>query len=475
MGSREYLTRAEAALAGTVPLPCRAPLVRRAGPGQALGRAGRRRPRSRIGAGDEPEPLPGDLHRPLVARARVRDTGDTYPEQVQESADLVAARPASTAGRWPGRAPGARPSPGSAPTSVTWCADGWPTGRRESTASWCCPIGFVTDHLEVLYDLDVELAAVAPEVGPAPRPHRLAQRRSTLHRRPGRRGQRRRSASGLKRPCDVWWSSAAASVGWPRPGSYGWRRWPRGRADADAMPPAWSCWSRRPGWAVRSTACRSAVASSTRVPTAFSGAGPRHSTSAARSAWATHWSRSPMVAPACGPAAGCAPCPRAWRWASRSASGRRPDRASSGCAATSPWPATRWPPRPDVRGPIGDRSIGPLVSRKLGRRVADRLVDPLIGGIHAGSVDDMSAAATYPPLLAAAQKRGSLMRALRAEIPVPSDDPPPLFWAVEAAWRLWSNDCAPRSSLVVWRSAAVRRSIASSDWNPSGAARRAGT
>jgi len=89
-------------------------------------------------------------------------------------------------------------------------------------------------------------------------------------------------------------------------------------------------------------------------------------------------------------------------------------------------------PRPDVRGPIGDRSIGPLVARKLGRRVVDRLVDPLIGGIHAGSVDDMSAAATYPPLIAAAQKRGSLMRALRAEVPAPSHDAPPLFWALNS-------------------------------------------
>jgi oxygen-dependent protoporphyrinogen oxidase len=88
-------------------------------------------------------------------------------------------------------------------------------------------------------------------------------------------------------------------------------------------------------------------------------------------------------------------------------------------------------PRPDVRGPIGDRSIGPLVSRKLGRRVTERLADPLIGGIHAGSVDDMSAAATFPPLLAAAQKRGSLMRALRAEIPPPPADPPPLFWTID--------------------------------------------
>jgi oxygen-dependent protoporphyrinogen oxidase len=43
----------------------------------------------------------------------------------------------------------------------------------------------------------------------------------------------------------------------------------------------------------------------------------------------------------------------------------------------------------------------------------------------------MSAAATFPPLLAAAQKRGSLMRALRAEIPPPPADPPPLFWTID--------------------------------------------
>jgi protoporphyrinogen/coproporphyrinogen III oxidase len=88
-------------------------------------------------------------------------------------------------------------------------------------------------------------------------------------------------------------------------------------------------------------------------------------------------------------------------------------------------------PRPDVRGPIGDRAIGPLVARKLGQRVVDTMVDPLIGGIHAGSVDDMSAAATFPPLLAAAQRRGGLMRALRAEVPAPDPDGPPLFWSLE--------------------------------------------
>ena len=97
-------------------------------------------------------------------------------------------------------------------------------------------------------------------------------------------------------------------------------------------------------------------------------------------------------------------------------------------------------PRPDLRGPMGDRSVGPLVARKLGRDVVDSLVDPMMGGIHAGSVEDMSAAAVYPPLLAAAQRRGGLMRALRAEVeasapaasgPGPTEGTPPLFWALQ--------------------------------------------
>jgi oxygen-dependent protoporphyrinogen oxidase len=87
-------------------------------------------------------------------------------------------------------------------------------------------------------------------------------------------------------------------------------------------------------------------------------------------------------------------------------------------------------PRPDMRGPIGDRAVGPLVARKQGHRVVDTLAEPLIGGIHAGAVDDMSAAAVFPPLLAAAQRRGSLMRALRSELPPPDPEGPPLFWAL---------------------------------------------
>ncbi len=48
-----------------------------------------------------------------------------------------------------------------------------------------------------------------------------------------------------------------------------------------------------------------------------------------------------------------------------------------------------------------DMAVGAIVSRHLGRQVTERLADPLIGGIHAGPVTAMSAAAVFAPLLAA--------------------------------------------------------------------------
>jgi len=88
-------------------------------------------------------------------------------------------------------------------------------------------------------------------------------------------------------------------------------------------------------------------------------------------------------------------------------------------------------PRPDARGPLGDRAIGPLVAHKLGRQVVDRLVDPLVGGIHAGGVADASAAAIFPGLLANPKRRASFMRAIAAFAPEPPrEDGEPLFWAL---------------------------------------------
>jgi oxygen-dependent protoporphyrinogen oxidase len=68
-------------------------------------------------------------------------------------------------------------------------------------------------------------------------------------------------------------------------------------------------------------------------------------------------------------------------------------------------------------GPDSDFAIGALVRRRLGDEVHDRLADPLIGGIHAGPIDSMSAAAVFPQLVSASRAGGSLMRALRPRPP----------------------------------------------------------
>lgn len=74
------------------------------------------------------------------------------------------------------------------------------------------------------------------------------------------------------------------------------------------------------------------------------------------------------------------------------------------------------PPTP----PGDDVSVGELIARRFGPEVAERLVEPLVGGIHAARIDQLSAAATVPQLLAAARKNRSLLRALRA-----TPSPPP--------------------------------------------------
>jgi oxygen-dependent protoporphyrinogen oxidase len=65
---------------------------------------------------------------------------------------------------------------------------------------------------------------------------------------------------------------------------------------------------------------------------------------------------------------------------------------------------------------IGDDiSVHDLVSRRFGPEVAARLVEPLIGSIHAARTADLGAAATVPQLLAAARRSRSLLLGLRRE------------------------------------------------------------
>lgn len=64
--------------------------------------------------------------------------------------------------------------------------------------------------------------------------------------------------------------------------------------------------------------------------------------------------------------------------------------------------------------PLGDdASLWHLVASRFGRQVADRLVEPLVGGIYAGWTRGLSAEVSAPQLLAAAKANRSLLLALR--------------------------------------------------------------
>ncbi len=64
--------------------------------------------------------------------------------------------------------------------------------------------------------------------------------------------------------------------------------------------------------------------------------------------------------------------------------------------------------------PDQDVSIGQLVRGRLGGQALERLIDPLLGGIHAGSCDELSVRATAPQLPAALDRGRGLVRGLRA-------------------------------------------------------------
>jgi protoporphyrinogen/coproporphyrinogen III oxidase len=61
----------------------------------------------------------------------------------------------------------------------------------------------------------------------------------------------------------------------------------------------------------------------------------------------------------------------------------------------------------------GDVSLGEFVTKRLGREVVDRLVEPLLGGVYAGHADDLSLDATLPQLGTAVRMQPSLLHAAR--------------------------------------------------------------
>lgn len=58
-----------------------------------------------------------------------------------------------------------------------------------------------------------------------------------------------------------------------------------------------------------------------------------------------------------------------------------------------------------------DASLGEFVRRRLGQAAVDRLAAPLLAGIHAGDVEQLSVRATFPQLVEVEQQYGSLAAA----------------------------------------------------------------
>lgn len=85
-------------------------------------------------------------------------------------------------------------------------------------------------------------------------------------------------------------------------------------------------------------------------------------------------------------------------------------------------------PRAPRRGST-DEALGAMVARHLGREVVGAFTEPLLAGIYAGDAWSLSAHSTFPALVDAAGRGGSLMVNARAAAPkrFPGQGPPSAF------------------------------------------------
>lgn len=63
----------------------------------------------------------------------------------------------------------------------------------------------------------------------------------------------------------------------------------------------------------------------------------------------------------------------------------------------------------------GDTSVGKFIERRFGRQVVDRLLDPILGSLHAGDVYNLSLRATTPELAPIADSGRSIMMSRRRQ------------------------------------------------------------
>ena len=95
--------------------------------------------------------------------ARILDDGDPYPDQLRATAQAVAARADITGWRVAWQSAGRTPEPWIGP-DIAEVLDELAAGG-DVHGVLVCPAGFTSDHLEILYDLDVEASARARSLG----------------------------------------------------------------------------------------------------------------------------------------------------------------------------------------------------------------------------------------------------------------------------------------------------------------------
>ena len=94
--------------------------------------------------------------------ARIVKSGDPYPDELLESADAVARAAGVMSWRFAYQSAGKTPTPWLGPDVLEAIETIAAEGRRHILS---VPFGFVCDHLEILYDIDIEAIGRADELG----------------------------------------------------------------------------------------------------------------------------------------------------------------------------------------------------------------------------------------------------------------------------------------------------------------------
>lgn len=93
--------------------------------------------------------------------ARIVEMGDPYPQQLLETSEVIASRVGITNWQFTWQSAGRTAEPWLGPDILDTLQE---LSREQVEDVLVAPIGFVSDHLEVLYDLDIEAKSIAKEI-----------------------------------------------------------------------------------------------------------------------------------------------------------------------------------------------------------------------------------------------------------------------------------------------------------------------